>query len=76
MGNSLVSKKQPNLSYYNPNTFGRNKFGNINYSMKSSANYMPNSNNINSNFNDLKDLDENDNKKNKYFLVFVKSQKI
>ena len=75
MGNSLVSKKQPNLSYYNPNRLGRNKFGNINYSMKSSANYMPNSNNINSNFNDLKDLDENDNKKNKYFFGFRQKSK-
>ena len=75
MGNSMVSKKQPNLSYYNPKIFGNNKYGNENYAMKSSANYIPNSNNINSNFNDLKDFDENDNKKNKYFFGFRQKSK-
>ena len=68
MGNSMVFKKQPNLSYHNPNMIGSNKFGNTNYAMKISNNYMPNSNSINSNFNDLKDFDENENKKSKYFF--------
>ena len=68
MGNSMVSKKQPNISYYNPNMIGSSKLGNTNYAMKISNNYMPNSNSINSNFNDLKDFDENENKKNKYFF--------
>lgn len=81
MGNSMISKKQPNLSYYNPNMLGKNKFGNINYGIKVSSNYIPNSDKLNSNFNDLKDFEENENKKffkkNNYFFGFrQKSKKI
>ena len=47
----------------------------INYALKSSTNYMPNSNNINSYFNDLKDLDEMTTKKITIFLFRQKSKK-